>query len=42
MLHEAGAREVIAALPEAIERRRSLDREAFRAMANRVQGADRA
>jgi nondiscriminating glutamyl-tRNA synthetase len=36
VLHEAGAREVIAALPEAIETP-LLDREAFRAMANRVK-----
>ena len=36
VLHEAGAREVIAALPAAIERP-LLDREAFRAMANHVK-----
>jgi glutamyl/glutaminyl-tRNA synthetase len=36
VLHEAGAREVIAALPDAIDRP-LLDREAFRAMANRVK-----
>ncbi len=36
VLHEAGAREVIAALPAAIERP-LLDREAFRAMANLVK-----
>jgi nondiscriminating glutamyl-tRNA synthetase len=36
VLHEAGAREVIAALPHAIERP-LLDRESFRAMANRVR-----
>ena len=36
VLQEPGAREVIAALPEAIERRLS-DRESFRAMASRVR-----
>ena len=36
ILHEAGAREVIAALPGAIDRPLA-DREAFRAMANRVK-----
>src|SRR4051812_40332801 len=36
VLHEKGAREVIAALPEAIETT-LIDREAFRAMANRVK-----
>ena len=36
ILHEPGAREVIAALPEAIDGP-MLDREAFRAMANRVK-----
>ena len=41
VLHEPGAREVIAALADAIEGR-SLDREAFRAMANRREGEDRA
>jgi nondiscriminating glutamyl-tRNA synthetase len=39
VLHEPGAREVIAALPDAIEGP-LLDREAFRAMAARVQGED--
>jgi glutamyl-tRNA synthetase/nondiscriminating glutamyl-tRNA synthetase len=36
VLHEKGAREVIAALPEAIETT-LIDRDAFRAMANRVK-----
>jgi len=36
ILHEPGAREVIAALPDAIEGRLA-DREAFRAMANRIK-----
>ena len=40
VLHEAGARDVIAALPDAIDGP-LVDREAFRAMANRVQGAHR-
>ena len=38
MLREPGAREVIAALPDAIDRPLA-DRETFRAIANRVQGA---
>jgi glutamyl-tRNA synthetase/nondiscriminating glutamyl-tRNA synthetase len=36
VLHEAGARQVIAALPDAIDRP-LVDRESFRAMANRVK-----
>jgi glutamyl/glutaminyl-tRNA synthetase len=36
VLHETGAREVIAALPEAIDGP-MIDRNAFRAMANRVK-----
>ncbi len=36
VLHEAGARDVIAALPDAIDRS-LVDREAFRGMANRVK-----
>ena len=36
VLHEAGARDVIAALPDAIDRP-LVDRESFRAMANRVK-----
>ena len=42
VLHEPGAREVIAALAEELREAGRLDRDAFRAAADRVQAADRA